>query len=56
MKRVFPIILVVLLSFQGILPAVSATVNTDKDLFDINVEPNATSEQALLTYQHWMTQ
>ncbi len=48
LKRIFPIILVVLLSFQCVLPAVSATVNTDKDLFDINVEPNATSEQAVI--------
>ncbi|CAM4158756.1 adhesive domain-containing protein [Lederbergia lenta] len=48
MKKTFLVILVFLLTFQGILPAVGATINTDKDLFHIDVEPNASSEQAII--------
>lgn len=48
LKRSFLLFLVFLLFFQGVLPAVGATMNTDKGFFDINVEPNATSEQAAI--------
>lgn len=48
LKKIVPIFLVVLLFFQSGLPAVGVSVKADSDSFDITVEPNANSEQAVI--------